>query len=632
MGLLTALLGVALLLSGCVSGVEYAAAARRAELAGRPQEIVANARQAVEADPAYAPGWYWLGIGSHKMQQWDESIRALEKFLSLRPSGVQVGSAHSHLGKAYAEKGQGERAIEHHKRAVELDASNAVYQNDLGLAYVVKREHDLAVLHLRRSVEINPKDANSQRNLGHAYFKRGNYAAGDYDRAVEALRRSVELGHARAAVDLKVALDRQRQERAKRETPPVAAPAPRETPPAAVATAPPPRVVEPPKIALNYPPENAQVDTAQIVVLGLVTAAGEVDSVQVTVNGVPVAMPRDIAVTGRGQQIRAPVTLQPGRNVIEVTASDRTGNLVQAVRAVTRVIPPPAAPGASGVATPPAAPPRIANRWAVVIGVGEYEKSTVPRLRYAVRDAEAMHQFLVTDGGFAKERVVLLTDRTATKPTLINVKRALGDFLARRAGRDDMVLIYFAGHGAPEVDVTGAETDGLAKYLVPRDGDPDSLYTTALPMDEIQRIFARIQAERIVLLLDTCYSGTAGGRTFARQQVRSGIMNDQFLERLTRSRGRVILSASGANEVALEVPALGHGLFTYYVLEGMRGKADRNRDGIVTVSELYEYVEEQVEQRARTEGGRQRPIMKGEIEGSLPLVRTKVSARPPNGP
>jgi len=217
--------------------------------------------------------------------------------------------------------------------------------------------------------------------------------------------------------------------------------------------------------------------------------------------------------------------------------------------------------------------------------------------------------------------VLLLSDNTPEKPTLQNIRRALGDFLYRRPGREDMVLIYFAGHGAPEVDGSGTEGDGLSKYLIPRNADPDSLYTTAFPMDEILRIFARIPAERVVVLLDTCYSGAAGGRTFARQQIRAGGLSDQFLERLTRSKGRVIMSASSPNEVALEISDLGHGLFTYYVLEGLRGKADRDKDGIVTISELYEYVEAAVERRAREAGGRQRPILKGEVEGALPLVR-----------
>ncbi|MBI4635416.1 MAG: caspase family protein [Candidatus Rokubacteria bacterium] len=371
----------------------------------------------------------------------------------------------------------------------------------------------------------------------------------------------------------------------------------------------PPADAEAPRIAINYPPAEARIEREQIVITGLVTDNTEVARVQVAVNGVAIPAGRDIGVTGKGYMVRMPVTLQPGENVIEITAEDKAGNVAQVVRTVTRILPGPPAP-------------KVTNRWAVVIGVGEYERPTIPKLRFAVRDAEAMYEFLTTRGGYPRENVLLLTDNTALKPTLLNIKRTLGDTLARRAGRDDMVLIYFAGHGAPEIDVGGTESDGLSKYLVPRDGDPDSLYTTAFPMDEIQRIFSRIQAERVVLLLDTCYSGTAGGRTLARGNVRASGLNEQFLERLTRSRGRVIMTASGPNEVALELLELGHGVFTYYLLEGLRGRGDRNGDGVVTVSELYEYVEEQVERKAREAGGRQRPMMKGEIEGTLPLARS----------
>lgn len=401
-------------------------------------------------------------------------------------------------------------------------------------------------------------------------------------------------------------------------SPPAPSPQPtRETPrpappPPAPIIAPPPADTEAPKIAVNYPGPDTKVEREQIVVLGLVTDNVGVDRVQITVNGVEVAQPRDIGVSGKGLPIRVPAALQPGENVIEITATDKAGNVAQVVRTVTRV--------AAAVAAPPG--PKVANRWAVVIGVGEYEHKAIPRLRFAARDAQAMYDFLTTKGGYPKQNVLLLTDTTAEKPTLQNIRRALGDFLFRRPGRDDMVLIYYAGHGAPEVDAAGAETDGLSKYLIPRNADPDSLYSTAFPMDEIQKIFARIPAERVVMLLDTCYSGTAGGRTFARQQIRSGNLSDQFLERLTRSRGRVVITASGPNEVALESPELGHGIFTYYLLEGLAGKADRNGDGLVTVSELYEYVEDQVERKAREAGGRQRPLMKGEIEGTLPLSRT----------
>jgi hypothetical protein len=388
--------------------------------------------------------------------------------------------------------------------------------------------------------------------------------------------------------------------------PPVAAPAPvgRSAPSVPAVD------VEAPRIAINHPPADARVERDQIVVLGLVTDNVAVDRVQVTVNGVQVPQPPEAGEV-RGRPLRVAAALQPGENVVEVTASDRAGNVSQAVRTVTRVVPGPAGP-------PPA---RIANRWAVVIGIGEYDHESITKLRYASRDAEAMYEFLTTRGGYPRDNVVLLTDNTPQKPTLQNIRRALGDFLYRKPGREDMVLIYYAGHGAPEVDATGTEGDGLTKYLIPRNADPESLYSSALPMDEIQRIFSRIQSERVVLLLDTCYSGTAGGRTFARQQLRSGSLNDHFLERLTRSKGRVIITAAGPNEVALETAELKHGVFTYYLLEGLGGRADRDADGLVTVSELYEYVEQQVDRKARSVGGRQRPLMKGEIEGTLPLSR-----------
>jgi uncharacterized caspase-like protein len=387
-----------------------------------------------------------------------------------------------------------------------------------------------------------------------------------------------------------------------------AAPAGAPPPAASRAPAPAPGDTDAPRVVINYPAADAKVESEQIVVLGVVSDNVGVDRVQVTVNGVEV--PQDRGVESRGRAIRVPVTLKPGDNVVEITAIDRAGNVGQAVRTVTR---------AGAAAAAPAA--RTGAQWAVVIGVGAYASPDIPRLRYAARDADAMYGFLTTKGGYPKDNVVLLTDTAEQKPTLQNIRRALGEFLYRKPGRSDTVLIYYAGHGAPEVDAAGNEADGLAKYLIPSDADPQSLYSTALPMDEIQRIFARIPAERIVMLLDTCYSGTAGGRTFMRQQIRAGSINDQFLERLTRSKGRVIITASGPNEVALESSELGHGVFTYFLLQGLGGQADRNTDGLVTVSELYEYVEEQVDRKARAEGGRQRPLMKGEVEGTLPLAR-----------
>jgi uncharacterized caspase-like protein len=238
-----------------------------------------------------------------------------------------------------------------------------------------------------------------------------------------------------------------------------------------------------------------------------------------------------------------------------------------------------------------------------------------------VADAESVYQVLIGRAGFQKDHVLLLTDKTERKPTLRNIRWALGTFLSRSAQKDDTVLIFFAGHGAPEVDPRGIERDGLAKYLIPSDADPDDLYSSALPMDELQTIFGRIEAERVVAFLDTCYSGAAGGRTFQSKKTRSSQVDDLFLERLTRSKGRAIITASRPTEVSIELSELGHGVFSYYLVEGMNGAADLNHDGIITIQELYEYLEQQVTQKSRAVGANQHPVMKGELEGVLPLVK-----------
>ena len=370
-------------------------------------------------------------------------------------------------------------------------------------------------------------------------------------------------------------------------------------------------------IAFRYPQDSARVTEDASVVAALVTSSKGIANIRVTLNGREIGKLEE-RTPQKSMAVSVPVTLRPGANTLVVTATETDGAVQQEIRTVIYDAP-------KVAAVPPAAappPPKVVrNQWAVIIGVGKYEASSIPGLQYTVPDAEAIYKTLTTAGGFKKEHVLLLTDKSERKPTLRNIKWALGTFLGRSAQKDDTVLIYFAGHGAPEVDTRGIERDGLAKYLIPSDADPDDLYSTALPMDELQTIFGRIEAERVVVLLDACYSGSAGGRTFAAKKTRAGAVDDLFLERLTRSKGRAIITASRPTEVSIELPELGHGIFTYYVVQGLKGAADLNRDGIVTLQELYEYLEQQVTQKARSVGGNQHPVMKGELEGVLPLIK-----------
>jgi hypothetical protein len=180
-----------------------------------------------------------------------------------------------------------------------------------------------------------------------------------------------------------------------------------------------------------------------------------------------------------------------------------------------------------------------------------------------------------------------------------------------------------AAASAVTIAVSAPAHRSTVEHLIPTDADPDDLFSTALPMDDLQTIFGRIEAERVVAFLDACYSGAAGGRTFSSKKTRAGAVDDLFLERLTRSKGRAIVTASRPAEVSIELPELGHGIFSYYLVNGLKGAGDLNRDGIVSLQELYEYVEQQVTAKSRAVGGNQHPVMKGELEGVLPLTKVK---------
>jgi hypothetical protein len=136
---------------------------------------------------------------------------------------------------------------------------------------------------------------------------------------------------------------------------------------------------EAPKIAINQPTPDAKLTDEKVLVTGLVTDNVEVVRVQVLVNGVEAPSLLDVGVVGRGVPVGVLAELQPGPNVIEVVATDKAGNVSKVARTVTRV---------TGTSAPTAFAPRIANRWAVVIGVGDYESKNVPKLRFAEPEAE----------------------------------------------------------------------------------------------------------------------------------------------------------------------------------------------------------------------------------------------------
>jgi hypothetical protein len=352
-----------------------------------------------------------------------------------------------------------------------------------------------------------------------------------------------------------------------------------------------------PLLLVTSPEDGQQVESGSVRLSGAVEDDRGLQSFEVFLNGRPLETSgeRGIRQVGGGAPRRVnfdrKIQLDEGVNSLHILVTDTDGLTAEKTLVLHFF-------------------PKRRNVWAAVIGINDYPR--LPHLKYAVNDAQAFYKLLVEDNRVPAENVALLLNEQAS---LVNLRSTLGTRIKNAARENDMVIIFFAGHGATERDATSPDGDGLEKYLLPFDTQPADLYSTALPMVEIARIFNRIRSERMVFIADACYSGGSGGRTVSIGGVRANI-TDGFLERIAGGRGKVILTASAANEVSVERDELQHGVFTFFLLEGLRGRADNDHDGQITVDEAYRYVYDRVPQAT---GQEQHPVKRGTVEGSLVL-------------
>jgi len=353
----------------------------------------------------------------------------------------------------------------------------------------------------------------------------------------------------------------------------------------------------PPVILVASPKDKGETEASVVTLSGVIEDEQGLEALEIWINDQPLKTQRmseslpPSEETVKRLEFQERVPLRKGENRIKITAVDSEGFFSEKVLTLRSVEKP-------------------RNVWAVVIGVNSYPN--VRRLKYAVNDAMAFFNHLVEYNQIPRENVILLLEEEAN---LMRLRSALGVHLKNKASKEDMVIIYFAGHGATERDATSPDGDGLEKYLLPYDVDPKELYATAMPMEEISRVFGRIRSERLVFIVDTCYSGATGGRTISVSDFRAGI-SDGFLDRITGGKGKIILTASGANEVSAEDDELQHGVFTHFLIKGLQGQADTDSDGLITVDEVYTYVSKQVPQATNQE---QHPVKKGIVEGPLVL-------------
>jgi hypothetical protein len=257
--------------------------------------------------------------------------------------------------------------------------------------------------------------------------------------------------------------------------------------------------------------------------------------------------------------------------------------------------------------------PHESTKWALVIGIGSFADQGIKALRYTTADATAFAS-LLTDpavGRFPKDNVHVLTDRDATTKA---IKTEL-NWIARRADKNDMVVIYVATHGSPRA----MDTAGGLNYLLTYDTeilkngslDQDSLYATAFPMVELSSAVAtRMRATRTLVVLDTCYSGGSirNGDSLIAPGLANAAAGPETLKRMSEGEGRIVLTASRVDQESFESDALKHGYFTYFLLQDL----SRSK-GAQPVSQVFADVQQQVSNRVSLDFGRgslhQEPMM-----------------------
>ncbi len=215
---------------------------------------------------------------------------------------------------------------------------------------------------------------------------------------------------------------------------------------------------------------------------------------------------------------------------------------------------------------------------ALVVGINDYD--SWPRLNYAVSDARAMAEMLTGDFGFPEENVHLMLDKEATRE---NIMAVLGGALSdpRKVGERDRVMVFFAGHGTTRTLPSGRSLG----YIIPVDADRTVYQSRAISMTEFQDINEAIPAGHVFYMMDACY----GGQVLLRGGT-GGHAPDKYLKEVTKRKVRQVLTAGGAEEQVSDNGPNGHSVFTWTVLEGLRGKADLNGDQHITATELFAHV------------------------------------------
>ncbi len=219
--------------------------------------------------------------------------------------------------------------------------------------------------------------------------------------------------------------------------------------------------------------------------------------------------------------------------------------------------------------------------YAVIVGISEYEE--IRTLEYAHKDAIEFEKFLTSNNGgnIPKENITLLLNKEATYTAIYTALREL----LRRVEKNDRVYIYFSGHGDLENELVSKKGFLLAANT------PQKPYTmNAVSIEDLNDIVNTLSATnqaQVILITDACHAGTIIRKNYNGTQLAAAQLR-------TIRHKEIRISSCGPKELSLENEAWGGGrsVFSYYLLKGLNGAAEQNKDNNITLQEIKSFIQE----------------------------------------
>lgn len=232
--------------------------------------------------------------------------------------------------------------------------------------------------------------------------------------------------------------------------------------------------------------------------------------------------------------------------------------------------------------------------WGLVIGVQDY--AHLPSVEYARKDALIIRDYFIKVLGVPEENIVTLIDGQATKG---QIEGYLENYIPANIEKGTTLYVYFAGHGAPGMDKGDP-------YLVPYDGDIRFIEQTGYKLQKLYQDLEKMQLRQTYVFLDSCFSGVASrAAEMLAKGIRPALMHVKEIE--LKNDKVIAFSAASQGQTSNSYPDAEHGLFTYYLLKGLKGDADIDEDQWVSVREMFDYIAMHVPRVARRLGTDQTP-------------------------